>query len=160
MTDTNIRLIHIEPGNNAPGTVLVVWEGHPCRVETTPERTIIDGTAFPDVAVGWLFDGRGFVSPPGWVTPVSPVPALPEPQKLYTPPEFQADLFTPQELHAIRASTDVVVAQWLRILDDPRLTSVDRTKPSTIAAIDYLASINLLTADRATAIKTGASPWG
>ena len=75
------------------------------------------------------------------------------------PPEFEADLFTPQELAAIRSSKDVVVVQWIRIMDDPRLTVVDLTKPSTKAAIDYLAGIDLLTTARAAAVKAGTSPW-
>jgi hypothetical protein len=59
-------------------------------------------------------------------------------------------LFTMAERVAIynAAKTDPNVWDFLSILDDPRLKLVDRTDITTITALDYLVSIELLTSDR------------
>lgn len=62
--------------------------------------------------------------------------------------------FTSTERQAIRASTDVNVQDFLWMLQFPQGQNVDLTNPTLIAGMDYLVSVNLLTATRQTAIMT------
>ncbi|KFE50254.1 hypothetical protein [Pseudomonas syringae] len=77
-----------------------------------------------------------------------------------TPPEFLL-LLTLQERVAIRAAgpTDLVIADVLRMLDDPRVTFIDLTNPSVVEAINYLTTTApaLLTAERAARVLSGLS---
>jgi len=56
--------------------------------------------------------------------------------------------FTPQERVAIYASTDVIVRDFISILDDPRLQSIDLSLQSTIDTVNYLISIGLVGSTR------------
>jgi hypothetical protein len=56
--------------------------------------------------------------------------------------------FTAQERVAIYASTDDFVIDFRQLLDDPRLQNVDVLLPTTIDAIDYLISLNLIDSNR------------
>lgn len=76
-----------------------------------------------------------------------------------TPPEFMANAFTFRERVAIREAkkTDPVVADFMELVGDSRLTYVDLTKPGTRDAIGYLATTTppLLTTERAAQILAG-----
>jgi hypothetical protein len=56
---------------------------------------------------------------------------------------------------ALRNSTDPVIVDFLRMLDDPRLSVVDRNKPVVIEAIDYVAAAVSIAQDDIERIKTG-----
>lgn len=60
--------------------------------------------------------------------------------------------FTVQERVAIRSSTDPIVVDFLRMLDVAE--NIVLTDTNTVQGINYLVYVNLLTADRATAILT------
>ena len=66
-----------------------------------------------------------------------------------SPIEFKL-LFTAPERVAIKtaAITDDLVEDFLSIIDDARLTNVDLSLKSTIDALTYLESIQLITSDR------------
>ena len=76
-----------------------------------------------------------------------------------SPVEFKL-LFTPQERITLRTAraTDFVLQDFFDIAEDPRLTKVELTLPSTVAALDHMVSKNLLTAERAAKIKLGQRP--
>ena len=76
-----------------------------------------------------------------------------------SPVEFKL-LFTLEERIALRTAraTDVVLQDFFDIAEDARLTSVELTLPSTIAALDYMVSKGFLTAERAAKIKLGQRP--
>ena len=67
-------------------------------------------------------------------------------------------LFTSQERIAIRASTNPVAVDFLRIIDDPRLLVVDLNNPAVSGGLAYFVSIGLLTADRPAKILAGQIP--
>lgn len=75
----------------------------------------------------------------------------PAPIKTLSPIAFKLR-FTPQERVAIYASTDVIVKDFIAILDDPRLTLVDLTLQSTIDAVGYLAAQGLIEQSRVSEI--------
>ncbi|MBB4287965.1 hypothetical protein [Roseospira goensis] len=116
-----------------------------------------------DVRPGWRHDPDTDT----WTAPPDPAPA-PDPDPApavpttYTPPQFMAALFTAPERIAIRAAreTDPVVDDFLTLIEDPRLTEVDRTDPGTVQAIQYLTTTDppLLTAARAAQVLAGARP--
>ncbi|MGB4498538.1 MAG: hypothetical protein WBI40_07555 [Methylococcaceae bacterium] len=56
--------------------------------------------------------------------------------------------FTAPERVAIYQSTDLIVKDFVALLDDVRLTLVDLTLQSTIDAIDYLIAQNLIATSR------------
>lgn len=62
-----------------------------------------------------------------------------------SPVEFKL-LFTSAERVAIKAikTTDPVVADFLDIIEDPRLTYVDLSLKSTMDALDYFTNIKIL----------------
>lgn len=80
--------------------------------------------------------------PEAWVdTGFVPAPtAPPEPALNFVDdvPTFQMR-FTPGERIAIRASQDALVVDFQRLLDDPRVTHVDRARDQVKGAILYLA---------------------
>lgn len=64
------KLIQLEPGNGVPATVTVIFEGDASRIRNDEWCTILDGTPFPDVEIGFLWTAEGgFVPPPGWISP-------------------------------------------------------------------------------------------
>lgn len=65
-------------------------------------------------------------------------------------------LLTSSERIAIRASTDPIVMDFLAVLQDQRLATVNMTLPSVIAALQYLVTKTILTQVRMNAILTGA----
>jgi len=67
---------------------------------------------------------------------------------MLSPVEFKM-LFTSQERVAIKANTDAAVQDFFELINDPRLTQVDRNLQSVKDAIAYLASINLIKEARA-----------
>ena len=98
-----------------------------------------------------------------WVNPVTPEPdpdyVIPEPEKVYpkvTPVEFKM-LFTVHERIAIKEAkaTDEILQDAFEILEDPRLTVVDLGLASNQGFIDYMATIGLITTERADEIKSG-----
>ena len=92
-----------------------------------------------------------------WSAPVIPEPTVVEPLiPIISPVEFKL-LFTPQERLAIKAarSTDDIIDDLFTILDDTRLTAVNLNLDSNKAAVAYLHSKGLITADRKVEIMTG-----
>lgn len=118
-----------------------------------PDIAKLYDTDVPDNAEngdGWVDGQLVKPEPPTPVDPPAHVPVYPK----VSPVEFKL-LFTSAERIAIKASADPVVQDFFEIVNDPRLTFVDLGLQSTKDAIAYLASINLLTADRAAAILAG-----
>lgn len=70
---------------------------------------------------------------------------------MVSPVEFRM-LFKSEERIAIKTSTDAVVQDFFEIINDPRLTYVDRNLQSVKDALAYLESINLIAAGRAVEI--------
>lgn len=68
-----------------------------------------------------------------------------------SPIEFKM-LFTSAERIAIKSSTDLVVQDFFELVNDPRLTQVDRNLQSVKDAITYLASIGLVADTRVSEI--------
>lgn len=66
-------------------------------------------------------------------------------ENMVSPPRFMLRL-TPTERVAIRAAalTDPIIADWLAILDDPRLTEMDLNAQATADGLDYLVAQGLL----------------
>ncbi len=114
-----------------------------------------------------------------WVAPPEPEPA-PEPEppapvflKEISPVAFLM-MFSPQERVAIRLlrlkshepvavgqpgreeyEAALVVDDWMKIVEDPRLTVVNLNLPQAQAGLDFLATIGILTTERAAEIKAG-----
>lgn len=82
---------------------------------------------------------------------IAQAPAYVVPIKILSPIAFKLR-FTPQERVAIYASTDAMVKDFISILDDTRLQTVDLTLQSTIDAVNYLAQIDLISTTRKTEI--------
>jgi hypothetical protein len=78
---------------------------------------------------------------------IAQAPTYIEPPKTLSPIAFKLR-FTAPERVAIYASTNVLVKDFISLLDDVRLTLVDLNLQSTIDAIDYLISIGLINASR------------
>jgi hypothetical protein len=76
------------------------------------------------------------------------------PAPIIGPVEFMM-LFPAAARVALRASIDPVTVDFVRLLDDPRLTSIDRNKPSVQAAIDTVAAAVGLSAEEIQTIKFG-----
>ena len=77
-------------------------------------------------------------------------------QKKLTPIEFKL-CFTVAERIAIKALKDsnVIIADFLEVLDDPRLTEVNLSLQSNKDAIDYLISLSVVSAERKDEILSG-----
>lgn len=106
-----------------------------------------------EVTHGWILTDGKWHAPTEEVTEPAPISNL-QP----TPPEFLL-LLTLLERASIRAasSTDVVIEDVLRMIDDPRVTFIDLTNPSVIEAIGYLTTTDpqLLTTNRASRVLAG-----
>lgn len=104
-------------------------------------------TDVPDTAV----NGAELING-GWVNPnvMSTAPVDIALIQL-SPIEFKM-LFTSQERIMIKTSTDAVVQDFFEIINDPRLTYVDRNPQSVKDALAYLESINLIATGRAAEI--------
>lgn len=70
---------------------------------------------------------------------------------MVSPVEFKM-LFTSQERIAIKASPNAVVQDFFEIINDPRLTYVDRNLQSVKEAVNYLESETLIGIGRAVEI--------
>jgi hypothetical protein len=77
-----------------------------------------------------------------------------KPAPIIDPVSFMM-LFPTASRVALRSSTDPVIADFLRMLDDTRLTTVDRNKTGVIEAIDYVSTAANLTQDEIERVKTG-----
>lgn len=105
-----------------------------------PDIAKLYDTDVPDDAQnGWILENGTWVAPVIVETPVTPV-AIKQP---ISPIEFKLR-FTAPERVAIYASTDPIVKDFVSLLDDVRLTSVDLNLKATIDAIHYLASQGLI----------------
>jgi hypothetical protein len=76
------------------------------------------------------------------------------PAPIIGPVEFMM-LFPAAARVALRASSDPVIVDFIRMLDDPRLTAIDRNKPSVQAAIDAVAAAVPMTDAEIQTVKTG-----
>lgn len=125
-----------------------------------PDVAVLYDTQVPDDAAvgdGWV-NGSLIKQPPS--PPPQPPPPSPPTKTEFTPVEFKLR-FTPEERLAIKTlrtynGTDeqmklaaAIVDDWLEILEDPRLHVVDITNQSTIAAVNFLRDVGILTPERA-----------
>ena len=83
----------------------------------------------------------------------APTPLVPGPVPVtaavsLSPVDFMLRFVAPERV-AVRASTDPIVIDWLRLLDDPRLQSVHLDLPATREAVAHLVTLGLLTQARA-----------
>lgn len=101
-----------------------------------------------DVSPGWRRQA-GVWMPPEVVHVVSPAPAADA--RLISPIDFMLRLPATTRV-AIRASTDPVVQDWLRLLDDPRLLALDMNATATLSVVDYLQTKGLLSLEDATVL--------
>ena len=95
----------------------------------------------------------------GVLTP-KPVPeyVAPEPVPVKPPTVKAIDykmLFTSAERIASKASTDPVMVDLMTLLDDPRTTHIDLSRPSLGEALDYMTFIGILAVGRKAEILTG-----
>jgi len=128
------------------GHIRDVCPGDPAS-SYTPDIAAHYTAQVPDTAKnGDAWDGTTLTPAPA----PAPAPASAGPREL-SRVQFLL-LFTPAERIAIRASTDPGVVDWMLILNDPQFDSVDLRDPACSAALAYLVSKSLLTADRRTAI--------
>jgi hypothetical protein len=86
----------------------------------------------------------------------SDVPA-PSYRTTLTPVEFKMMLTAAERVAVKQAAEagDLVLADFLELLNDPRLKSVILTHPDNIAAMNYLVSLSILTEARAATILQG-----
>lgn len=98
-------------------------------------------------------DGEWVIVQPAVIEPGEPVPASIAP---VSPVEFKL-LFTSAERVGIRAAraTDPVIDDFFDIVDDPRLTEVNLNLASTVGAVNYLATKDLIEQDRVDEILMG-----
>ncbi|WP_395175821.1 hypothetical protein [Roseibium alexandrii] len=109
---------------------------------------------------GAAYDGNTFTNPP---EPVVGEPEM-ESRSEVSPVEFKM-LFTSAERIAINGrrkdtSTEnetvkAVLDDWYSIVDDPRLSAVNLQLQSTIDGVNFLVTIGILTAERATQVLAG-----
>jgi hypothetical protein len=127
--------------------VVEIFEHATIRPEDVhpPEVVTLFVPVADNVDVGWsnatgellpppIVEVAEFVEPPKHILPISPV-------------EFKLR-FTAQERVGIYASKDPIIVDWLRILDDQRLTQVDVSLDSTKDAVNYLVSLKLIDSKR------------
>lgn len=82
------------------------------------------------------------------VAPSPVVPAAPvTTQKIVSAIEFKLRFNSPERV-SIYNSTDLIVKDFVSLIDDPRLISVDLKLKSTTDAIDYLISVGIVNAGR------------
>ncbi|MDD2267012.1 hypothetical protein [Sulfuricurvum sp.] len=111
-----------------------------------PDIAINYNTDVPDSAVvgAELIDGV-------WVNPVIDAvidTVVVNKVPLLSPIEFKM-LFSSEERIAIKTSTDAVVQDFFELINDLRLTYVDRNLQSVKDALAYLEHINLIASGRA-----------
>lgn len=117
-----------------------------------------------EVVSGWVCDPQSGE----WSAPEQPQePAPPATRRLQvSPPTFKL-LFTSPERIAIRTArayagddpaqlqVKAVLDDWFEIVDDPRLTFVDLALPATIAGVQFLVTLGILTQARCDEILSG-----
>lgn len=83
----------------------------------------------------------------------------PTPQNIVNPVQFKL-LFTSSERIAIddARKTDPVINNYFSLLDDVRLTALNLNGQSTIEAVQYLVTVQLITQERADQILSGVQP--
>lgn len=107
--------------------------------------TLMPMSSMPSsLQVGSTRDGEGTWSPPAF-----------EPLSTYTFLQFMA-LFTPTEQAAIVNSTDTQVKLFVMMATGSG--GLQLSNPEVITGVNYLASVSILTAQRAIAILAGHSP--
>ena len=127
------------------GKIRDIAHGNPSEL-FHPDIAVHYDTDVPDDAIvgAELVDGV-------WVNPVIDTvieATIVAPLPLLSPVEFKM-LFTAEERIAIKNSTDPVVQDFFELINDARLTQVDRNLQSVKDAIAYLASSALITEARA-----------
>lgn len=130
-------------------------------VTTDPENTFHPDLAKEFVEVpakvqrGWVLNGKTWSAPEEVPVPV-PEEAV---RTIVTPPQFKL-LLTLQERLALRqaAADDSAIADFLSMLEDPRLTEVDLTNRGVIEAMQYATSKDLITQARTDRVLKGQDP--
>jgi hypothetical protein len=98
--------------------------------ELPESANLVEIESFDTGLIGCTYQDGIFNSPTPQAAPLSPI-------------EFKLR-FTAPERVAIYQSTDLMVKDFVSLLDDTRLQSIDLTLKSTIDAVDYLVSIGLV----------------
>lgn len=118
-----------------------------------PDIAKLYDTQVPDDAAnGDTWDGTTLTKPviPEYVPPPS-VPVKPPTVKAI---DYKM-LFTSAERIASKASTDPVMLDLMELMNDPRTTHIDLSRPSLGAALDYMTHIGILAPGRKAEILTG-----
>ena len=127
-------------------------------VSTDPEEHFHHDIAAQFVSVpdhvepGWVLGEDG-----AWAAPAQvPEQSIPQEFAKVSPVEFML-LFTSAERVGIKSKRagDLVIDDFMGIVDDPRLTHVDLGLQSTQDALYYFVSIGILTEERRTEIISG-----
>lgn len=106
-----------------------------------PDTAALFVTVPDNVKVGWRKVGTTWQAPPD----VPTAPTYPPEAYVVDVPAFKMR-FTPQQLVAIRASSDTTVKAFLaEVLDDPRTVAVNLALPFVKGAVEYLVTLNLIT---------------
>lgn len=132
-------------------TVRDVAPGDPAELYH-PDMAALFATEVPDGIVPGAVLVNGV-----WTNPTPPSEPSEPPAATYpkvSPVEFKL-LFTSAERIAIKASTDAVVLDFMEIVNDPRLTTVDLGLASTQQGVAYLASVGLIGEARVAEILAG-----
>lgn len=127
----NDRIRDVTDGDPAERFHPSVAANYDTRVpdDTKPGATLVDGS---------------------WVNPTPPPAPAPGPARprTLTPIQFKL-LLTSQERIAIKQSTDAVVQDFLEIINDPQLQSVELGDTFTTDALNYLEAQGLIASGRA-----------
>lgn len=125
------------------GKIRDIANGNPTEL-FHPDIAVHFDTDVPDDAVNGAELVNGVWVNPTVETIIEATVVLP----MVSPVEFKM-LFTSAERIAIKSSTDPVVIDFFELINDPRLTQVDRNLQSVKDAIAYLVLVGIVTQLRA-----------
>lgn len=129
------------------GQIRDIANGNPAEL-FHPDIAVHYDTDVPDdITVGAELVNNKWVNPTVSTVVEAVVVSLP----MVPPVEFKM-LFTSAERIAIKASTDAVVQDFFELINDSRLTQVDRNLQSVKDAIAYLEFKGLIAVGRSTEI--------
>ena len=129
-----------------------ICPGNPAESYHPDIAALYDTQVPDDAAPGDTWDGTTLTKPviPEYVPP-PPAPVKPPTVKAI---DYKM-LFTSAERIASKASTDPVMVDLMTLLDDPRTTHIDLSRPSLGESLDYMTSIGILAVGRKAEILTG-----
>lgn len=114
------------------------------------------GTNVPSFSAGvWCIGNMKFVDPTKTKYEIIDYPEISD--LSISPIRFKL-LFTATQRIAIRTSVNPVVQDFFNLIEDPRLDAVILPLSSTVDALSYLVSINILTEEEKTRILSNTLP--